>query len=146
MFRTEKLSGTKRILNWGESVQMFQDGGRHASLVVGEGRAWGSGGGGPLGGRVEVLGLGQAGELVLVARQAAEEHGAADAQQGGAPAEAVRPRVVVVALEDLLVELDRVDDQGDHLQHHCTDTFDIYSDAAQRFASHASDRKRGPSP
>lgn len=74
---------------------------------------------GPLVGGVDVLGLGHASQLVLVARQAAEEDGAADAQDGGAPAEAVRPGVVVVALEDQLVELDRVDDQRDDLQHHC---------------------------
>lgn len=77
------------------------------------------GGEGLLVGGVDVLGLGHAGQLVLVARQAAEEDGAADAQDGGAPAEAVRPGVVVVALEDQLVELDGVDDQRDDLQHHC---------------------------
>lgn len=70
-------------------------------------------------GGVDVLGLGHASQLVLVARQAAEEDSAADAQDGGAPAEAVRPGVVVVALEDHLVELDRIDDQRDDLQHHC---------------------------
>lgn len=81
---------------------------------VGESVGWGS-----LIGRVDVFGLGHAGQLVLVAWQAAEEDGAADAQDGGAPAEAVRPGVVVVALEDQLVELDGVDDQRDDLQHHC---------------------------
>lgn len=70
-------------------------------------------------GGVDVLGLGHASQLVLVARQAAEEDGTADAQDGGAPAEAVGPGVVVVALEDQLVELDRVDDQRNDLQHHC---------------------------
>lgn len=75
--------------------------------------------GGPLVGGVDVLGLGHARQLVLIARQAAEENSAADAQDGGAPAEAVRPGVVVVALEDQLVELDRIDDQCDDLQHHC---------------------------
>lgn len=73
----------------------------------------------PLGRGVDVFGLGQAGQLVLVARQAAEEDGAADAEDGGPPAEAVRPGVVVVALEDQLVELDGVDDEGDDLQDHC---------------------------
>lgn len=72
-----------------------------------------------LGRGVDVFGLGQAGQLVLVARQAAEEDGAADAEDGGAPAEAVRPGVVVVALVDLLVELDGVDDEGDDLEDHC---------------------------
>lgn len=69
----------------------------------------------PLGRGVDVFGLGQAGQLVLVARQAAEEDGAADAEDGGAPAEAVGPGVVIVALEDQLVELDGVDDEGDDL-------------------------------
>lgn len=69
----------------------------------------------PLGRGVDVFGLGQAGQLVLVARQAAEEDGAADAEDGGTPAEAVRPGVVIVALEDQLVELDGVDDEGDDL-------------------------------
>lgn len=73
----------------------------------------------PLGRGVDVFGLGQAGQLVLVARQAAEEDGAADAQDGGTPAEAVRPGVVIVALEDQLVELDGVDDEGDDLKDHC---------------------------
>lgn len=72
-----------------------------------------------LGRGVDVFGLGQAGQLVLVARQAAEEDGAADAEDGGAPAEAVGPGVVIVALEDHLVELDGVDDEGDDLQDHC---------------------------
>lgn len=75
---------------------------------------------GSLIGGVDVFGLGHAGQLVLVARQAAEEDGAADAQDGGTPAEAIRPGVVVVALEDQLVELDGVDDQRDDLQHHCS--------------------------
>lgn len=74
---------------------------------------------------VEVLGLGQAGELVLVARQAAEEDGAADAQDGGAPAEAVRPGVVVVTLVDQLIEADGVDDQGDDLDDHWRDTREL---------------------
>lgn len=72
-----------------------------------------------LSGGVDVFGLGQAGQLVLVAGQAAEEDGAADAEDGGAPAEAVSPGVVIVTLEDLLVELDWVDDQGDDLDDHC---------------------------
>lgn len=72
-----------------------------------------------LGRGVDVFGLGQASQLVLVARQAAEEDGAADAEDGGAPAEAVGPGVVIVALEDQLVELDGVDDEGDDLEDHC---------------------------
>lgn len=71
-----------------------------------------------LGRGVDVFGLGEAGQLVLVARQAAEEDGAADAEDGGAPAEAVGPGVVVVAVEDQLVELDGVDDEGDDLEDH----------------------------
>lgn len=72
-----------------------------------------------LGRGVDVFGLGQARQLVLIARQAAEEDGAADAEDGGAPAEAVGPGVVIVALEDHLVEHDGVDDEGDDLQDHC---------------------------
>jgi len=63
-----------------------------------------------LSGGIDVFGLGQAGQLILVARQAAEEDGTADADDGGAPAKAVSPGVVIVALEDQLVELDGVDD------------------------------------
>lgn len=73
----------------------------------------------PLARGVDVFGFGQACQLVLVARQAAEEDGAADAEDGGTPAEAVRPGVVIVALEDQLVELDGVDDEGDDLEDHC---------------------------
>lgn len=73
----------------------------------------------PLGRGVDVFGLGEAGQLVLVARQAAEEDGTADAEDGGTPAEAVRPGVVIMALEDQLVELDGVDDEGDDLEDHC---------------------------
>lgn len=72
-----------------------------------------------LGGGVDVFGLGEAGQLVLIARQAAEEDGAADAEDGGPPAEAVGPGVVIVALEDQLVELDGEDDEGDDLEYHC---------------------------
>lgn len=72
-----------------------------------------------LGGGVDVFGLGEAGQLVLIARQAAEEDGAADAEDGGPPAEAVGPGVVIVALEDQLVELDGEDDEGDDLEDHC---------------------------
>lgn len=74
---------------------------------------------GLLGGGIDVFGLGQAGQLILVARQAAEENGTTDAQDGGAPAEAVRPGVVIVTLEDQLVEFDGVDDQSDYLENHC---------------------------
>lgn len=71
-----------------------------------------------LGGGIEVFGLGQTGQLILVARQAAEEDGAADAEDGGSPAEAVGPGVVVVALEEFLVEFDGVDDESDDLDNH----------------------------
>lgn len=76
----------------------------------------------PLTQGVDVFGLGDPGQLVLVARQAAEENTAADAQDGGAPAEAVGPGVVIVTLEDQLVELDRVDDESDDLNNHCRET------------------------
>ncbi len=68
---------------------------------------------------IDVFGLGQAGQLILIAWQAAEEDGTADAEDGGTPAEAVGPGVVIVALEDQLVEFDRVDDQSDDLENHC---------------------------
>lgn len=68
---------------------------------------------------IDVFGLGQASQLILVAWQAAEEDGTADAEDGGAPAEAVGPGVVIVTLKDQLVELDRVDDEGDDLKNHC---------------------------
>lgn len=68
---------------------------------------------------IDVFGLGQAGQLILVAWQAAEEDGTADAEDGGTPAEAVRPGVVIVTLEDQLVEFDGVDDQGDDLENRC---------------------------
>lgn len=64
---------------------------------------------------IDVFGLGQAGQLILVARKAAEKDGTADAEDGGAPAEAVRPGVVIVTLKDQLVELDRIDDEGNEL-------------------------------
>lgn len=69
--------------------------------------------------RVDVFGLGHAGQLVLVAGQAAEEDRTADAEESGAPAEAVRPGVEVVSLEDELVEFNRVDDQSDDLENNC---------------------------
>lgn len=68
--------------------------------------------------RVDVFLLGQAGQLILIAWQAAEENGTPNAEDGGAPTEAVGPGVVIVTLEDLLVELDGVDDQSDDLENH----------------------------
>lgn len=63
-----------------------------------------------LSGWIDVFDFGQAGQLILVAWQAAEEDGTADGEDGSAPAEAVSPGVVIVTLEDQLVELDGVDD------------------------------------
>ena len=63
-----------------------------------------------LSGGIDVFGLGQTSKFILVAWQAAEEDSTADAEDGGAPAKAVSPGVVIVTLEDLFVELDRVDD------------------------------------
>lgn len=65
--------------------------------------------------RVDVFGLGQAAQLILVVWQAAEEDRTADAEDGSSPAEAICPGVVVVALKDNLIELDRVDDQSNDL-------------------------------
>lgn len=72
-----------------------------------------------LSGGIEVFHFLQACELVLVARQAAEEDGTPDAKDGGAPAESVGPGVVIVTLEDHLVEFAWVDDQSDDLENHC---------------------------
>ena len=70
------------------------------------------------GGGVDVFGLSQARHLVLVALHAAEEDSAAHGEDGGSPAEPVRPGVGVVALEDFLVELHRIDDERDKLSDH----------------------------
>lgn len=70
---------------------------------------------------IDVFGLGQAGQLILVAWQAAEEDGTADAQDGGAPAEAIGPGVVIVAFKDLVLEFDGVDDQSNDLKNHNKD-------------------------
>lgn len=72
-----------------------------------------------LSGGVDVFDFGLAAQLVLIAWQAAEENGAANAEDGGAPAEAVGPGVVIVTFEDQLVELDGVDDESDDLEDHC---------------------------
>lgn len=73
------------------------------------------GSGGVLVRLVDVFGLGYAGYVVLVLWQAAEDDGAAEAEDGGAPAESVSPGVVVVALKDQLTELGWIDDQSDDL-------------------------------
>lgn len=64
---------------------------------------------------VDVFGLGHAGKLIFIARKTTEEDPAAQHQDGRPPAEAVCPGVVVITFIDLLVELDRVDDQSDYL-------------------------------
>lgn len=71
---------------------------------------------------IDVFGLGNAAQLILITWEAAEEDAAADAEDGGAPAKAIGPGVVIVALEDQLVELDRVDNQSDDLDNHCRET------------------------
>ena len=68
---------------------------------------------------VDVLGLGHACELVLIAWQAAEENATTDGQDGGAPRKAVGPGKVIVTFEDQVVELDWIDDEGDDLDDHC---------------------------
>lgn len=73
-----------------------------------------------LGRGVDVFGLGQACELILVARQAAEENATADGHNGGAPAKPIRPGVVIVTLEDKVIELDGVDDESDELEDNYT--------------------------
>ena len=91
----------------------------------------------PLSWGIDVFGLGEARELILVARQAAEEDPTADAEDGGPPAEAVGPGVVVAALEDQVIEPDWVDDEGDELNDHCGE-----KQAEQRFVSGGSFRNR----
>ncbi len=68
---------------------------------------------------VEVFDLAKAGKLIFIVRKNAEEDPAAQHQDGGPPAEAVRPRVVVIPFIDQLVELDGVDDQSDYLHDYC---------------------------
>ncbi len=72
-------------------------------------------------GVVEVFDLAKAGKLIFIVRKNAEEDPAAQHQDGGPPAEAVRPRVVVIAFIDQLVELDGVDDQSDYLHDYCSE-------------------------
>lgn len=67
---------------------------------------------------VDVFGLGHAGKLIFIVRKTAEDDPAAQHHYSGPPAEAVRPRVVVIPFIDQLVELDRVDDQSDYLDDH----------------------------
>lgn len=71
---------------------------------------------------IEVFGLPNAGQLILIIWEAAEEDSAADAEDGGTPAKAIGPGVIIVALKDQLVELDGVDDQSDDLEDHWRDT------------------------
>lgn len=68
---------------------------------------------------VNVFDLFVAVQLGLVLGQTAEQDGAAQAEDGGAPAKTVGPSVVVLALENALVEVDGVDDQSDDLEYHC---------------------------
>jgi len=71
------------------------------------------------GSAVEVFDLRVANQFVLVIWQTAEEHGAADAEDGGAPAKPVGPGVVILALDDQVIELDGVNDQSYDLDNHC---------------------------
>lgn len=68
---------------------------------------------------IEVFDLCLAVEFILISRQAAEEDGAADTDDGGAPAKSVGPGVVIVTLKDQLIEFDWVDDQSDDLDNRC---------------------------
>lgn len=68
---------------------------------------------------IEVFDLCLAAEFILITRQAAEEDGAADRDDGGAPAKSVGPGVVIVTLKDQLIEFDWVDDQSDDLDNRC---------------------------
>lgn len=68
---------------------------------------------------IEVFDLCLAVEFILISWQAAEEDGAADTDDGGAPAKSVGPGVVIVTLKDQLIEFDWVDDQSDDLDNRC---------------------------
>lgn len=68
---------------------------------------------------IEVFDLCLAAEFILISQQAAEEDGAADRNDGGAPAKSVGPGVVIVTLKDQLIEFDWVDDQSDDLDNRC---------------------------
>lgn len=68
---------------------------------------------------IDVFDLSIALQIILISRKAAEEDGAADGDDGGAPAEPVGPGVVIVAFEDYFVKFDRVDDQSDDLDDDC---------------------------
>lgn len=68
---------------------------------------------------IEVFDLCLAVEFILISRQAAEEDGAADTDDGGAPAKSVGPGVVIATLKDQLIEIDWVDDQSDDLDNRC---------------------------
>lgn len=71
--------------------------------------------------RIEVFGFCITAEFILISRQAAEEDGAADGDDGGAPAKSVGPGVVIVTLKDQLIEFDWVDDQSDDLDNRNND-------------------------
>lgn len=68
---------------------------------------------------IEVFDLCLAAEFILISWQAAEEDGAADRDDGGAPAKSVGPGVVIVTLKDQLIEFDWVDDQSNDLDNRC---------------------------
>lgn len=68
---------------------------------------------------IEVFDLCLAAEFILISWQAAEEDGAADRDDGGAPAKSVGPGVVIVTLKDQLIQFDWVDDQSDDLDNRC---------------------------
>lgn len=73
---------------------------------------------------VEILGFCQTGQLVLVAREAAEEDGTAQGQQSRPPAKTIGPAEEVVTLEDQVLELDWVYDESDDLNDHDDDEQD----------------------
>lgn len=79
---------------------------------------------------VQVLGFCQTGQLVLVAREAAEEDGTAQGQESGPPAKPIGPAEEVVTLEDQLLELHWVNDESDDLNDHDDDEQD--SDEGQQ--------------
>lgn len=73
---------------------------------------------GLLGRLVDVFGLCYAAELIFIISQAAKQDCATKHNDGGAPAETIRPGVAVVAFIDLFVEFHRVNYQSNDLEYH----------------------------
>lgn len=78
-------------------------------------------------GFVKVFDLLISGYVLYVFCQTAEDEAAAQADDGGAPPKPVGPGVKILALEDLVVEIDGVDDQSDDLEDRCRDRWTSFT-------------------